>query len=305
MRTFRTMLSVSALSLLLAPSAWAAPAPPQGEGDPAVLQRMRQINEQLRARGFGLALEAIEVFTIGGGRPANRLHQQPAQWVPNDPRRLADGDNITYLVDQSDGATVSGLTAAETEGAIDRAFATWSRERCLRKVDLIKRPDTGIDPDILDGFVGFGEIGTPNLADIVNAGWYPRELFDAVLGPGAGNTILGFSLSFISIDDVTGLPTDINGDNYLDIALNEVYYNQNHGDPNGTNPGSPWGIDIAQPGYDVETVALHENGHSLGLGHFGAPPLAIMNTTYSGIHHEPFPIDHAGMCAVWSAWPNR
>lgn len=305
MKTFRTILSVSALSLLLVPAAWAAPATGEGEGDPAVLARMRQINEQIRGRGLGIALEAIEVFTVGGGRPSNRLHQQPSQWVPNDARRAADGDNITYLVDLSDGATASGLTAIQTEGAIDRALATWNREKCLKNVDLIKRPDPGIDPDILDGFVGFGEIGTPNLADIVNAGWYPREFFEAVVGPGAGDTILAFSLSFIFTDDVTGQPTDINGDNFLDIALNEVYFNDNHGNPGGTDPASPWGIDIAPPGYDVETVALHENGHSLGLGHFGGPPLAIMNKSYSGIHHEPFPIDHAGMCAVWSAWPNR
>jgi hypothetical protein len=37
-------------------------------------------------------------------------------------------------------------------------------------------------------------------------------------------------VSFIFTDD-DGNPTDINGDNQLDTALNEVYYNNTFGDP--------------------------------------------------------------------------
>jgi hypothetical protein len=86
-------------------------------------------------------------------------------------------------------------------------------------------------------------------------------------------------------------------------ALNEVYYNDNFGSPSGDRVGNPWGINIAMPGIDVETVALHENGHSLELGHFGPPPVAVMNPVYGGIRHSPLSIHHAGMCAVWGSWP--
>jgi hypothetical protein len=55
----------------------------------------------------------------------------------------------------------------------------------------------------------------------------------------------------------------------------------------------------------VETVSLHENGHSLGLGHFGPPPSAVMNPRYAGINHEPDAADHAGMCSIYNKWPNR
>lgn len=298
MKSFRNLLSLCAVLALLVPMAAVAQ---EGEGDPALLGQMRQINEQLRARGLNVAVEQVELFTIGGGRPSNRLHQTGARWVANDPRRLADGDNITYLVDLSEGATSSGLTSAQTEGAIDRAMATWNQESCLRKTDLVKRSDSGADPDIFDFFFGFGGFGDPFLADIVNAGWYPKALFDAVGGPGGGNGILAFSVSFVFLDG-NGNPSDINGDNYLDVALNEVYYNDNFGNPAG-RAGNPWGINIALPGIDVETVALHENGHSLDLGHFGPPPAAVMNPVYAGIRHEPFPVDHAGMCAVWGSWP--
>lgn len=292
--------------LLTAAVVLAAPVAPLAhaqEGDPQVLAMMRGINDKLQAQGLNIAVEELEFFTIGGGRSSNRLHQTGTKWVANDPRRLADGDKITYLVDQSEGATSSGLTNAATEAAIDRAMATWnSAESCLRRADLVKRPDTGADPDIFDAFFGFGGFGNPFLADIVNAGWYPRSFFETVGGPGGGNGILAFSVTFIFT--AGGAPSDLDGNNYLDAALNEVYYNDNFGNPGGPRPNNPWGINVALPGIDVETVALHENGHSLGLGHFGPPPTAVMNPVYGGIRHTPLPIDHAGMCSVWGDWPN-
>jgi hypothetical protein len=273
-----------------------------GEGDPAVLALMRQINAKLAGSGLNIAVEQIEFFTIGQGRPSNRIHQQPFRWVAGDPRRLADGDNITYLVDQSDGATASGLSSLQTEQAIDNSFATWNTTDALKKVTLVKRADTGADPDIFDSFFRFGRFGNPFLADIVNAGWLPRRFFEEVGGPGGGRGILAFSVTFIFVDD-NGNPTDINGDNYLDSALNEVYYNNTFGDRKTDRAGNPWGINVALPGIDVETVALHENGHSLALGHFGPPPAAVMNPVYAGIRQAPLASDEAGMSAVWGSWP--
>ncbi len=272
------------------------------EGDPAVLALMNDINGQLAAQGLNMAVESIEFFTIGLGRPSNRIHQQPFRWVPNDPRRLAQGIDITYLVDQSDGATASGLTNAQTEAAIDRSMTTWENEQALQKVDIVKRADSGADPDIFDFFFGFGGFGNPFLADITSAGWLPRAFFEAVGGPGGGRGILAFSVTFIFVSG--GVPTDINGDNYLDTALNEVYYNNTFGQAGTDRVGNPWGINVALPGIDVETVALHENGHSLGIGHFGPPPDAVLNPVYAGIRQSPFPADQAGMHTVWSSWPN-
>jgi hypothetical protein len=171
----------------------------------------------------------------------------------------------------------------------------------MRKVEIEKRADSGIDPDIFDFFVGFGGLGNPFLADIVHAGWLPRAYFEAVGGPGGRRGILAFSVTFIFTDD-DGVPTDINNDGYLDTALNEVYYNDTFGDPADDRAGNPWGIDAALPGIDVETVALHESGHSLGLGHFGPPPSAVMNPIYAGIRHTPDASDIAELRTVWSNW---
>lgn len=275
---------------------------PAQQGDPNVIAMMQRANQQLLASGLNIAIEQIDFFTIGAARPSNRILQQEFRWVANDPRRLADGTNLTYLVDQSEGDTTSGLTSAQTEAGIDRAMATWAATRPFTNLALVKRDDLGADPSIFDSFFGFGGFGNPFLADIVNAGWYPWDFFEAVGGPGGGDGILAFSVTFIFIDGA-GVPTDINGDNYLDTALNEVYYNDTFGDPAGNRAGFPWGIDVPLPGIDVETVAFHENGHSLGLGHFGPPPAAAMNPVYAGIVQAPGAIDLAGMGTVWARWP--
>jgi hypothetical protein len=296
---FKSSIGILLLLVLLVPAGLSAQ---RGQGDPKVLAMMHRVNKQLATQGLNIAVEQIEFFTFGLGRPGNRIHQQAFRWVAGDPRRNATGIDITYLVDQSDGATASSLSNSETEGAIDRAISTWDTEKCLRKVRINKRADSGADPDIFDSFFGFGGSGNPFLADIVNAGWLPRAFFEAVGGPGGGRGILAFSVTFIFLDG-SGNPSDINGDNYLDTALNEVYYNNTFGDPGDDRAGNRWGINIQLPGIDVGTVALHENGHSLEIGHFGPPPDAVMNPVYAGIRQSLFPIDQAGMCIVWKSWP--
>ena len=271
--------------------------------DTALLSRIAAINQQLADMHLGIAIEGMDFFTIGLGRPSIRIHQSGLRWVPNDPRRLAEGDHITYLVDRSDGATKSGLSSAQTEGAIDAALATWAADPTLKKVTIVKRADNGADPDIFDSFFGFGKFGNPFLADITEAGWLPRAFFETVGGPGGGRGILAFTVSFIFVDD-NGVPTDVNGDGYLDTALAEVYYNNTFGDRADDRVGNPWAINQPLPAIDVQTVALHENGHALELGHFGPPPDAVMNPVYAGIRQSPLSADDAGMNAVWSSWPN-
>jgi hypothetical protein len=46
-------------------------------------------------------------------------------------------------------------------------------------------------------------------------------------------------VTFIFTDDVTNVPTDINGDNYFDTALAEVYYNDTFGHPATDRAGNP------------------------------------------------------------------
>jgi hypothetical protein len=225
-----------------------------------------------------------------------------AQWVPGDARRNADGNNITYLVDESDATPTGGLSSAQVGAAIDAAMSTWNAVPC-NKATIVKRADSGADPDIIDGILGFGGVGTPHLADIVHAGWVPPAFFDYFL-PGSGSSFLAVTFTLFFLDAPTD--NDINGDHYWDTSLTETYYN-NH---------FSWGINADPPVADVQSVSLHEAGHALGQGHFGAifvqadgsvqfSPFAVMNAVMFGKNHVLQGSDNAGCCSIWASWPTK
>lgn len=63
-------------------------------------------------------------------------------------------------------------------------------------------------------------------------------------------------------------------------------------------------------------MALHENGHALGLGHYGKvlvttnnaklhiAPRAVMNAFIFDALREPLGTDNAGYCGIYARWPN-
>lgn len=288
------LCATAAVVALLAPAPSWAQTTIEGEGDPYVLASMNDFNGtlraewmDLRAEWMDLRVEQVELLTVGQARASSRLHRQPFRWVAGDWRREADGTNLTYLVDLSDGLGSSGLTPAAAEGAVDRAMATWGADSCLQKLALVKRKGDGSDPDIFDSRFGYGDFGNYRAADVVHAGWLPPDFFERVTGPGGGQSVVALSATFIYVDR-DGQPTDFDGDGYLDTAHSEIYYNQ----------GFSWLGTI-----DAESVALHEVGHALGIGHMGPPPTAVMNPVYGGAQTSLLPLDHAALCSVWGSWP--
>lgn len=261
------------------------------EEDSEILQWMQDLNDVLKPQWLDYRVEQIEFLTLGQGRPAARIHHRDFRWVPGDPRRSAETGTLTYLVDPTWGiATPNGISQPETESAIDRAMGIWAKNPCLG-LEVVKRPFPGGDVTIFDYFLERGEFGEPFAADIVHAGWLSED--SGLLSP----NVLGISVTFIFVDPETGKPTDLDGDNRLDTALNEIYYNDRfQWVLSGAGSGGP-----DQP-VDIETVVLHEAGHAFGVGHFGTPPQAVMNPTYSGPRRELRPIDHAGLCSVWGGW---
>lgn len=294
MKMMKDVLFPAAVALLLlAPGAWAQ------EGDPYVLATMSEVNGtlraewmDLRAEWMDLRVEQIEMLTIGNGRSTTRLHRQPFHWVAGDWRREADGDKLTYLVDLADGLGSTGLDPAAVEAAVDRAVATWKADVCLSKAPIVKRSAGSSDPDIFDGLFGYGGFGNYRAADVVHAGWLPPDFFDQVGGPGSGAEVVALSVTFIYVNR-DGQPTDFDNDGRLDTGHSEIYYNQ----------GFSWLAGTAHP-MDVESVALHEFGHALGLGHIGPPLTAVMNPIYAGARSALEPLDHAALCQVWASWPH-
>lgn len=260
----------------------------EGEGDSYLLAAIHDWNGVLRAEWMDLRVEQVDVLTLGQGRASARLHRQPFRWVAGDPRREAEGTALTYRIDTADFQG-KDLDPAKAEAAIERAMRSWASNKCMGKVRFTRRADNGTDADIFDFRFGHGDFGVYQTADIVHAGFLPQEFFEQVTGPGGGKSVLALSVTFVYVD-ATGRPSDADHDGHLDTAHNEIYYNQ----------GFSW----ADGGMDVETVALHEIGHSLGIGHIGPPPEAVMNPVYAGPERTLYPLDHSVLCSVWAAWPH-
>ena len=285
--------------------------PLRADEAPTVSPVLERMNEQLAQMGSKLRVtraEFLAASSASNGNPVgitivanDREFWTPSQWAPNDARRNADGTNIRYLVDLSDGAPNGGLISAQTEAAIDRAMNTWNVVDCAR-IPIVKVADDGTDPDLVDGLLGYGTVGTPHLADIVHAGWMPPSFFDLFL-PGGGTSFLAVTFGTILLD--TASDNDINHDRKFDTGQREIYYNNYF----------TWGIDADPPIADVESVALHEAGHGLSHGHFGfiftqngsihVAPFAVMNSVLFERNHALQGTDIGSHCSNWGDWPNR
>lgn len=263
------------------------------------IDQVAAINQQLLA--YGIQLEKMEYLSIDGAGNTvffnDRGNKQlGSQFVPNDPRNLTDGGSIFYLIDGTQLTTTSGFNIQDPTIEV---MNTWDEVTCSDGLNLpfggISSEDIGF---VSNFFFGFGGSNGFFPGVIVHAGILPKAFFDAV-APDGGDGILGvtFTLSYIE---------DINQDGIGDVAIKEIYYNDNFNwqDRVETNQG-----------IDFETVALHEVGHALCQAHFGKlsrtdsnnkfhfSPRALMNAGYTGVNRVVEKTDNAGHCSIWDAWP--
>lgn len=253
------------------------------QGDDETLTIMLSGNDGLRAQGMDYVVQQIDFFNRDGSRASARNFQQEFRWVAGDPRRGSSGPGLTYLLDGSWGErTASGIDRPAVEAAARRAAGTWAGEPCLAGVSLAEVAHDGTsDVTVFDFLVSGGGFGDPFAADVVVAG-FPEGMAE-FFGPDT----LAFSVTFVFVDG-TGEPTDVDGDRHLDTALNEIYL----------NPAHDWSLGADGSFFDLETAALHELGHALGLGHFSPPPDSVMSPVYSGVERELHSIDRAALCVV-------
>lgn len=273
-------------------------------------QFLANINQRLDEAGQSIAVLKAEYVT---GRPgteavgqeilaADRELRLDTRWVPGDVRRNASGNLITQI-SSLPFAPANFDTPSQVSGIphVNASFDTWNEVRCsgLRVATL--PPTSDIPSVVLD----FGEGDQdPLVADIVTIGFLPGAFFD-LLAPDGSTFILGVTFTSFFTDGAGGPPTDIDGDGRLDTALKEVWYND----------AFPWSVDGTPGAIDIETVALHENGHALELGHFGriavglkngklhVSPRAVMNAAVLGTLRTPLGTDNAAFCGNFVNWP--
>lgn len=235
-------------------------------------------DDGLRAQGMDYQLQQVDFFGREGVHTSARVWKKDFRWVAGDDRRDARGRGLTYLIDEL-AASVGDISVAAVSAAADRAADTWSRDVCARGLRLARTGWDGTDATVFDFLLDVGEFGDPFQADVVMAGFPPEmaEVFP--------EDAIAFAVTFIFVDG-SGEPTDIDQDGNMDTALSEIYL----------NPDVDWSL--GGDGIDVETTLLHELGHSLGIGHLGAPPEGVMNPVYAGIRLELAKVDHAALCTV-------
>lgn len=296
-----TAVALMALALTFPAARTKAVAPPADPASEHIRGLMTRLNTQLESSGAAFRVDYAEYITSldssdEAGQTVffnNRGNKQlAAHFVPGDPRR-GGASNITYIIDQTEGAP-DALTTAQTSAAIDRAMATWNGANCST-IPIAKLPDIGgLDLGVVEFQNGLG--GSPFVfADITHAGWLPG----GILAP----NVIAVTFTFIFINpDAT--PTDIDNNGKADTAFREILYNN----------AFVWNIDA---NIDVETIALHEAGHGLSQGHFGKAfindsngklhfsPRAVMNAAYSGVQQGLAGTDNAGHCSIWGSWPNN
>lgn len=265
-----------------------------------LISMVQEINVLLEP--YGIELEKMEYLSANNvGNTIffnNRGNKQlMSDFLPNDPRNLG-GETVPYIVDGTQGTTSSGFN---TLSALESVRNTWESVTCSGGLSILNAGVSDFDLGFISNFFfGYGGSSGYFPGVIVQAGVLPKGFFDLVDVDG-GDFILGVTFTLTYTED-------INQDGVSEVAIKEIYYNDNFNWQDVVATGS---------GYDFETVALHETGHALSQAHFGKAfgtssngkihfaPRALMNAGYSGVNRVVEGSDLAGHCSNWANWPNK
>jgi hypothetical protein len=270
-----------------------------------------QLNQRLASQNIAISSATIEYpnrnsITLLDDSQNNFLLD--SQFVLNDPRREGR-NNLEY---NSFTPFTFANAAIPTDAIQDEAFAQYyNSEFCensaslnLSGIDRVPNNETwnSVIFNLVneDGSPLFGQV----VSDINTVGWLPGFVFQDLLG--LPFTPLGVAFTFVYTDENGGL-TDINNDRFNDTAFVEIFYND---DVNWTEaaPTNPNSLDV-----HLASIITHEQGHSLGLDHFGTlysingniqyVPKAVMNAFYLGGDNSQLRVtDKGSYCFIYNEW---
>ena len=183
--------------------------------------------------------------------------------------RFASGGHVTLSI-MPDGTSLGGVPS-NLQATLNKEVGVGVWEAAFQQAAAWWEDSANINVVwVGDDGVALGtgayQQGDPNMGDIRIGGFAQN-----------GNT-LAFSL----------LPPPANGDSSSgDITFNTAV---------------PWTTTGGNGGFDLETIAIHEIGHALGLGH-SADPNASMYYAYNGAKTSPDGDDAAGIQSIWGPRP--
>lgn len=231
--------------------------------------------------------------------------QLSQDFVYNDPRAAWDAvPDVSYGVKY---ANTSADVNLENQGYwLSQSLHVWDSEQCSG-LELTENDIADSSPGLVEFFFNSGVINLAlTEADVTQVGFLSAAEFPFFA---ANPNVLGvaFTLSWVDAD---GNLTDIDNNGKSDVALREIYYNdQFEWSDNGVGGDRGSGI------FDFPTVAIHEAGHGLSAAHFGsigrqagqlvANPRTVMNAIYGGVLRELTGRDSASHCSNWAQWPNN
>ncbi len=256
-------------------------------------------------------LTTIEYLTSGADGVAGGIEvlrkdlgngQLSQDFVYDDPRATwRTGPGVHYGI--KSGNLSDDVSLSDEIGGMRLAVDTWDDQACSNMM-LVENNVDPTSPGLVQFFfntdiltLGFTQ------ADVTQVGFLDGTEFPYfALNP----NVLGvaFTLSWV---DGNGDLTDIDNNGKSDVAIREVYYNDDFewSDAEETPAGM----------IDFPTVAIHEMGHGFSMAHFGvisrkkgelsASPRAIMNAIYGGKLREPAGPDVGSHCSNWAQWPNN
>jgi hypothetical protein len=256
-------------------------------------------------------ISQVEIYSaVTSATTVETLDQQfestlSSRWVTNDTRRNWNGDNNLKDIDWLSFTPFSIANGSiSAEPVYQAMYDKWEKGGSCKTLD-IDRTSYSLsmgNPSLILG-IGGPPAEAP-LADISLIGFLPAGIFEAVFD---SPNVLGVAFSFVFINPDTGLPIKTSRGKE-DKAFTEVWFNDGFTWSKGTAPGK----------IDIESVVLHEFGHTLNLGHFGIlqafttngqtklvyQPVNTMNAFYIG---EPRnflgPNDKGNYCEAWGSWP--
>ncbi len=227
-----------------------------------------------------------------------------SRWVPGDSRRNWSGDGDLNNIDWVSFSPFAIANDAINAEPIYRSmYNKWQNDGHCKTVGITEVPyDFSLgNPSMV---IDFGLPDNGPIADISVVGFLPGFIFEQVFGE---ENILGVAISFVFIDEDGNPVKTTRGKE--DKAFTEVWFND----------GFTWATSPGPGVIDLESIILHEFGHTLNLGHFGIlqlfefsngtyrldyRPVNTMNALYIGESRNFLgPNDKGNFCEAWGSWP--